>query len=167
MADASHILFVGIGSPHGDDQIGWRVADELTNLTSQVDRQEHEDLEKWQVRKAKSPVDVLNWLDSRGLIRRLIICDACRSAATHGGVGTGTVHCWIWPTEELESIQFTGSHDMGIAAVLDLARTLDRLPPKIDIWGIEIDSVEPAADISACLEHTASLAAQRIAWSTR
>ena len=166
MADSSHILLVGIGSPHGDDQIGWRVADELVAALSKRDRQEW--LDTWRIHKAKSPLDLLNWLeaDSRGPVRHLIICDACQSASSPADICAGAIHCWSWPDEELPSVRFSGSHDLGLAAVLHLARALDRLPPRIDIWGVEVDRLERATDLSSQLKRTPALVARRIREST-
>src|SRR5688572_26163325 len=46
-------LVVGIGSDHGDDRVGWLVADALqTRAPADVS-----------VRHAKTPLDLLDWLD--------------------------------------------------------------------------------------------------------
>ncbi|MGI9427921.1 MAG: hypothetical protein ACR2NM_04645, partial [Bythopirellula sp.] len=97
-------LIVGIGSPHGDDQAGWLVAERLaTDL-------DHDNIA---VRKATSPVQLLDWLDS---IDRLVVCDACR------GLGdVGELRRWLWPSPELADGSWSGTHDFSLIAVLQLA----------------------------------------------
>lgn len=113
-------LIVGIGSPHGDDQIGWRVADRFASSTEQ----DHID-----VRRAKSPVDLLDWLED---VRRLVICDSCR------GLGrVGAMRRWKWPAPEISEIALSGTHTLSLPAVLALAKTLGRLPDDVLIWAIE------------------------------
>ena len=89
-----------------------------------------------EVRIAKSPLDLLNWLDECGNnpFDCLLICDACR-----GLKDTGSVRHWTWPTDELHHCRFSGTHDFGLAATLTLADQLGRLPPVVAIWGIPID----------------------------
>ena len=124
-------LIVGIGSAHGEDQVGWLVAEEVRRLLFQVPADPRVD-----VRIAKSPLDLLNWLDECGNnpFDGLLICDACR-----GPEGSGSVRRWIWPTDELKHFRFSGTHDFGLAATLTLADQLGRLPPVVAIWGIPID----------------------------
>jgi len=125
-------LIVGIGSPQGDDSAGWLVADELVGC---VER------EGVRVRKAKSPADLLDWLEG---VERLIVCDACR------GLGRpGRIRCWIWPTTELADLHFSGTHDLSLLAVLALARQLGRLPARVVIWAVESanrGAAEPMSD---------------------
>ena len=92
-------LVAGIGSPHGDDQAGWLVADRLT-------RELHRD--DVAVRKATSPTELLNWLDGT---ERLIVCDACC------GLGNaGDVRRWPWPHDELFNAAWSGTHDLPLPA---------------------------------------------------
>ncbi len=87
-------LFVGIGSPHGNDRLGWAIADELAQRLG-----DHAGL--MDVRKAKSPVDLLDWLDGR---ERVFLCDACRMH-----LDTGTIRCWEWPHAEISRTITGGS----------------------------------------------------------
>lgn len=113
-------LFVGIGSPHGDDQAGWLVAD---GLKAKID---HHDVA---VRKATTPSVLIDWLDD---ISRLIVCDACR------GLGrAGEVRSWNWPACELSDVDWSGTHDCSLPAVLQMADRLGRLPRRVMIWTVE------------------------------
>ena len=113
------ILVVGIGSAHGDDQAGWRVVQQLQNRI---------DDHSLSVQLAKSPVDLLDWLDG---IRHLIICDASR------GLGEpGTIHSFRWPSQDFD-IETSGTHNLNLTAVLQLATELGRLPEVVELHLIE------------------------------
>lgn len=149
---SAKILFVGIGSPHGDDQLGWHVADALADRLQTSDTAFPEEvttglnspmLSKGHiaVRKAGNPVDVLDWIEG---IERLIICDACRS-----GGPPGLAYRWNWPDRAIELVRSNGSHDLGLAGVLRLADRLQRIPPVVIVWGVEADGLKPQDDLSA------------------
>ena len=113
-------LIVGIGSPHGDDQAGWLVVDQL----SKTCRQRHVAMGK-----ASAPVDLLDWIDG---IEQLVVCDASR------GLGqVGTIRRWSWPNDGLQQARWSGTHDLSLPEVLQLAQRLDRLPHQVAIWSVE------------------------------
>jgi hydrogenase maturation protease len=132
------ILIVGIGSSHGDDRAGWRVAELLA---------ERLDQDNIDVRQAASPVQLLSWLAG---VRQLIICDACR-----GLDAPGRVHRWNWPSKELSDVAWSGTHDLSLPAVLALAERLGHLPRVVIVWAIEGSPggpVEPMSrDVAAVL----------------
>lgn len=117
----SKTLVVGIGSPHGDDQAGWQVADRLAAIEVAQCRA--------RVRKARSPTDLLDWLD---VVERLIVCDAC-----HGLGLIGQLRRWEWPSRELSDVAWSGTHDLPLPAVLQLASKLGCLPKHVVVWGVE------------------------------
>lgn len=122
----NRVLFVGLGSPHGDDQVGWRVAESL-RVQGQID-----------VRQAAIPADLLHWLDH---IEALYLCDACRGRGT-----IGSLHRWAYRRGESGRVELlaavarlrsTGSHNLGLGQVLDLAERLGILPEVIVLWAVE------------------------------
>jgi len=121
MSRADSQLFVGIGSPFGDDQLGWIVADE-------IERYGHPNTH---VRRGQSPADLFDWLDGH---ERLIVCDACYSAEQ-----PGTWRRFDWPAVEIEDVEFAGTHDMNLAATLKLAEQLGMLPKQMTIWCMAVD----------------------------
>jgi hydrogenase maturation protease len=131
MSDSS--LLVGIGSPYGDDRVGWDVARRVAQVLGDA----------LPVRCLRTPADLLDLLQG---IETLDICDALAS-----DVAVGSVHCWTWPAPEIECASFIGSHDLSLPAVLALAETLGRLPALVRIWGIGVkpgvawDSLSAAA----------------------
>ena len=92
---------IGVGRPHGDDQLGWLIADRLSNQDG------------------------------------------------HGTGKSGTWKRWTWPDVAIIQQRFAGSHDFGLTAVLNLAARLGRLPRTVMIWGVEVETCEPAAAMSS------------------
>lgn len=124
-------LFVGLGSAHGDDQVGWLVADGLAGDVSPT----------LQVRRAAAPADILDWLEAD--VAALIVCDACR-----GNEPLGTIHNWSWPCAAIRSAQFVGTHNLALPAVLELAGCIRALPADVSIWSVEIGDCSPGAEVS-------------------
>ncbi|MCA9040218.1 MAG: hydrogenase maturation protease [Planctomycetaceae bacterium] len=130
MISNSSTLIVGIGSPHGDDQVGWEIARRIQKSAEGfVD-----------VHLARTPPDLLDYIHG---YKQLIICDAC-----HGAGGIGSDHHWDWPAEQLEGICWSGTHQVSLTTVLALAAQLDRLPSQVQIWGIEIEQSQPGHQMS-------------------
>jgi hydrogenase maturation protease len=113
-------LVVGIGSPHGDDRVGWVIAERIAELVGH----------RFDVRCARSPAELLDWLEG---VVELHVCDAF---TRHTEVGAA--QCWDWPSPEIEGALFHGSHDFSLPAALALAEQLGRLPARVRIWGIAI-----------------------------
>ncbi len=144
------ILFVGLGSPHGDDQIGWLVADRLAqapDLSCSVT-----------IRKAAVPLDLLDWLDG---IEILHLCDAAETSKA-----IGELDRWDWQAAGADSfssrqllpflqrLPARGSHDFELPSVLDLAAKLHRLPARIIVWTIAGHRFEPGECLSLELRQT-------------
>lgn len=123
--------FIGVGSPHGDDQIGWLIADEVKSRFGNEMR----------VHRVRSPLEILDNLED---VDWLGLCDGCR------GLGRlGEWKRWNWPVLHSVDSSFAGSHDFGLVATLHLARQLGRLPASVVIWGIEIGLVDPMSVVSS------------------
>jgi hydrogenase maturation protease len=141
-------LFVGIGSPHGDDQVGWHVAERLRGRLSSVDG--------ILIRRAILPIDLVDWLDEIG---HLHVCDACQS-----GAPPGSLHRWDWsaagrmdadgpsPFDNFSLLRSTGTHNCGLGEVLCLARKLGCLPSRVTVWGVEAAQFEPNNPLSGQLQ---------------
>jgi hydrogenase maturation protease len=126
-------LFIGLGSAHGDDRAGWLVADDLAALAPTT----------LLIRRAAAPMDLLHWLDG---IRRLGVCDACCGAGR-----AGHWQRWTWPTAAIDCLRATGSHDLGLPAVLNLAARLGLLPDEVFVWGIEVAQCQPNDAVSSAV----------------
>lgn len=114
-----HTCVAGLGSPHGDDQFGWLVADRLAAES------ERRAMSNVVVRRAGSPSQVLDWLDG---CERLILVDACR------GDLEGDFLSLRWPAAEIEQLRSSGSHDYTVWQALELASRLGRLPRECRLW---------------------------------
>lgn len=113
------IKIIGIGSPFGDDQVGWRVADQLkTELP-------HIAIEKSD-RPGPRLVSLLQGADT------VILIDAVMS-----GAAVGAIHLLDYP-ELPNSTYFLSSHGFGVLEGLQLAEALGILPKNLSIYGIEI-----------------------------
>lgn len=122
---------IGVGSPHGDDQVGWLIADRLAVRGYR----------EFPIEKVATPLEILDRLEN---VAWLGICDAC-----HGSGKAGTWNRWTWPNVELTQQRFAGSHDFSLTAVLNLAARLGKLPQTVVIWGVEVETCQPAEAISA------------------
>jgi hydrogenase maturation protease len=121
---------IGIGSPHGDDQVGWLIAEEL----------QHQKIDGLIVHKAQLPLDILDHVEG---VEWLGICDACQ------GLGCdGKWQQWTWPDPNIAQQKFAGSHDISLTGTLELAARLKRLPTTVTIWGVEISRCAPESEVS-------------------
>jgi hydrogenase maturation protease len=142
MSSRGGILIVGVGSFHGDDRIGWYVAQRLVDTGI-----ESADV---CVRTAQVPLDLMNWISD---FETLHVVDACASdiagpcwrridcSGTTGGTvasgppGIGTRHA-------------SGTHGWSLPDVLDLARRLGQLPSRVVVWAVESSQFEPGTEIA-------------------
>lgn len=136
------ILVVGVGSPHGDDQAGWRVAEAL----------QRECIEGVNIRFARSPSDLLDWMEG---VSNLVVIDACR-----GPSDVGSIHRWAWPAPEIARLTWSGTHDLGLPTVLELAERLGKLPKEVTIWSIHAGAAEAysplSEDVAAVVDEAAT-----------
>lgn len=137
-------LIVGIGSPHGDDAVGWRAIERLGRIVAPA------------VRKValREPMDLPLHLDG---CRRLWIVDACRS-----GRPLGSVQRLSWPDQRIEYVGASSSHGLGIDAALRLVEALGRLPERVVIFAVEAANAAPGDGVSAEVEAALSVVEQRL-----
>lgn len=114
---------IGIGSPFGLDQIGKIMIDKL---------------------RAELPIQEnveLVYLDRPGyyLLEHLRDTDTVHLIdAIQSDKPLGYIHCYHYPNIDFKSQQLTSSHAWDLKQVLLLAETLEYLPNKLVIHGIEI-----------------------------
>ena len=120
-------LLIGFGAPdRGDDIAGWSVADSVTSWPAE--------------RRSSGSVELVSSWD---LDDDVVIVDAMRS-----GADPGTVRRFDAVAEPLPIGTFRSSHAFGPGAIVELARSLGRLPRTLTVYGIEIGTVEHGAPVS-------------------
>jgi hydrogenase maturation protease len=140
------VLIVGIGSPHGDDQAGWLVADALQRSLNHF----HRPHLACGVKKAVVPLDLLHWLEH---VDVLILCDACQSDAPAGHIQqfpltnstTGRLHNTL-PDSDACSTRAT--HGFDLIQVLQLIQITSGRLPNTTLWVISGTSFSPGSAIS-------------------
>ena len=136
-------LVVGLGAPdRGDDAVGAAVVRAVAVL----------DLPGVQVIEHEDPTALID-LWSR--------CDLCVVVdAVVSGQAPGTVHVLETgrDAEPLPSSGWAvtgrgGTHAFGIASAVELARAMDRLPPRLVVVGVEATGFEHGAPLTAPVAH--------------
>ena len=138
-------VVVGLGSAHGDDQIGWLVANEIARQLGSGRT----------VFNLTSPIDLTCRLEVN---RNAVIIDA-----VHSDHVASPALRWVWPSPELAVLRRSGTHAIGLPESLELAAQLGRLPESVVIWGIAGRTFAPGQDVSSELQSLVpQLAAQII-----
>ena len=120
------VLILGIGSPFGDDRVGW-VAVEMLQRSATLAATGGGSV-VFAVLDRPGTLLLAHWHDADCVI----VVDAVRS-----GAPPGTRH--RLEPGEWAATEPVSSHGFGLAAALELARALDDLPPHLVLHGIEID----------------------------
>jgi len=137
----STTLLVGIGSGHGDDAIGWRVAEAIAaRLPACLPA-------RFRVAVPSTPIGLIDLLDG---VERLYVCDAfvreddgVDSAGECEAIDAGRcglVSRWRWPDAAIGQTSFCGTHDLSLVAVLRLAESIHALPAEVHVIGIRIEA---------------------------
>jgi hydrogenase maturation protease len=122
---------LALGSPHGDDRVGWEV----------VERLRQEQVPGIALAALHEPIGLFDHL---GDCEALLLIDACRS-----GAPPGTIIRMDWPGSILKGQKGISTHGFGLASALALAQALGRLPPRVVLIGAEVQTCDPGAEISA------------------
>jgi len=129
----STVRILGIGSPAGDDQAGWLTVDALE--ASGVSRR----FAPGQITSARLDrpgAGLISLLENTAWV---ILVDAMQSNGKAGEIRSLNLEDWAAYSHGLSS------HGFGVLDALSLARELGNLPPRLDLYGIEIGSVIPGA----------------------
>ncbi len=162
-------LVVGIGSPNGDDQAGWRVIDMLQTRMAGV----------CQLRYAKVPHELIDSLDNVDLLH---IVDACVVGDQNEGVGRYELVCSedvagnhdvALNTQQkdqvipLPRLRCDTTHHLDLVSVIRLASQLRKLPSRVSVWTIPGRQFGPGAPLdTACqdpIRHCADQIARELA----
>jgi hydrogenase maturation protease len=122
------LVIVGLGSPFGDDQIGWAAIDRLlqAGVAAAV--------------RARDGIDLLLALEGHD---EAIVIDASAPSGCPGRIGR-----YDWPNADLSDDMLWSTHGLGLTAALKMAAALGRLPRRIAIYAVEADANAPADALS-------------------
>lgn len=135
---------LGLGSPYGDDQVGWRVAQRLA---------ERGDVSATVV-ALPNPTQTLDYFEGA---LRLVIVDGCQS-----GAAPGTIYRWKWPEAPLAPRQMRSTHGVELDAALRLAQSLQWALPQVVLYCIECESCRLGEDLTPAVAHAAVKLERRI-----
>ncbi len=122
----SKILILGIGSPFGDDRLGWAAVEALQRSSALA--AVAGGCISFAVLDRPGALLLAQWRDAD----YVMVVDAVRS-----GAPPGTRHR-LEPGEWIAR-EPVSSHGFGLAAALELARALNDLPSHLAVYGMEID----------------------------
>lgn len=171
MESSCRTLVVGIGSPHGDDQAGWHVAESLRDLISgsRDDLRDPAGNTDLLIRNATIPLDLLDWLDGVDTLHVIDACDSpdqpgtiCRLEWSEDGSGQSIDRVLKAPT-----LRRGSSHDLGVVDVLQLAERVRSLPPRVVIWAVTGSQFGPGAALDESVRDGAVAVISRIAAELR
>ncbi|MCL5061150.1 MAG: hydrogenase maturation protease [Candidatus Thermoplasmatota archaeon] len=148
----SRVRILGIGSPSGDDQAGWLTVDAL--LAAGVQHGDGVSIEKLD----RPGAGLITHL---GNASRVILIDAVQNGDQPGRIRRFDQK--DWPTYG----QGFSSHGFGVLDALLLARALGGMPPRLDLYGVEIGGVvqgaQPGTEVqAAALQLAAIIAAELV-----
>ena len=125
----SELRVLGIGSPFGDDQLGWEVVkllEQFPDLNPFIPGQ-------LQLIYCDRPGMYLLEL-MRGA-NTIFLIDAVKTGSV-----CGTLH--RFKNQEIEAVNSPlSSHALGIAYAIKMGRALDELPPNVILYGMEIGDI--------------------------
>jgi len=124
------IRIIGIGSPFGDDQLGWKMITVLEQESSTIP------VSEWTLVRCDSPSSLLSLMNGAECV---YLIDAVQTGAT-----PGTIH--RWQGEEIINFAHSlSSHGIDVASVIALGKALAELPPTLILYGIElsIETITP------------------------
>lgn len=138
---------IGVGSPSGDDQVGWRVVELLQREPRDAGRQ-------WETCICRNPaVELMPQLQD---VAGVVLVDAQRTGEIPGTV------CRYEDGAALVQGHLFSSHGLGVADVLRLADALGTLPQPLIVYGIEAAACAPLSDLSPTVSAVLPMVRDRI-----
>lgn len=139
-------LVIGIGNPdRGDDAVGVQVARQVAAEHLDVLALEFDDpseaLDAW---APEDTVIVADAVSSGGRAGDIHVVDAAEQRLPAGNWSAG------------------GTHALGLAAVIELARTLDLMPRRLVVVGVEAGQVDHGAALSEAVQAAVPAAAEAV-----
>ena len=139
-------LIIGLGSPHGDDRVGWEVIHALGHVGAQSP--------SVIISVVSQPWDLLDHFQSQDLA---ILVDACVTGQPPGTIIEVDV-------DDLKQYprSRSSSHGSTVPAAIEMAVALGTCPKRLVILGIEVAAWKPDSPLTPAVEHAIPRAAERI-----
>ncbi|WP_133130776.1 hydrogenase maturation protease [Legionella yabuuchiae] len=138
---------LGIGSPFGDDQVGWHVANRLK-------QQIGPDSERLLITACDRPgTRILELMRSAD---KVFLIDAVMT-----GAPAGTVH-YLKNEEIISFPNGLSTHGIGIIDAIEIGKALNELPKQIVLYGIEIENVSKNFKLSKIIERAIEKTVSRL-----
>jgi len=118
-------LIVGLGSPYGDDKIGWVACEQLKMDIGHLSTVDFVTCDR----------SGLEWLTKMSDAGQVLFVDAMRSGEKPGTVRKIDLSADQWSEYPAK----LSSHGINIMDAIDLAQSLGELPETISVWGVEIE----------------------------
>jgi hydrogenase maturation protease len=123
----TELRILGIGSPFGDDQLGWAIVNALQQRTSL----HHFTPNQLQMSCCDRPG--MHLLKLMSNTKSVFLIDAVKS-----GAPIGTLHCVM--NKDIEGIDNAlSTHGLGIAEAMKMGAALNELPERVVLYGVEIN----------------------------
>ena len=142
-------MVVGIGSPNGDDQAGWRVIDLLSSRVTDV----------CELRQAKVPHELIDWIDDVDVLHVVDANEASEndSAVSRYHVVADDHDVALLSTQDgqvatMPRLRSNNSHQMDLRSVVQLARQLEKLPDEINVWTVPGREFGPSETVNAACQ---------------
>jgi len=146
----SQLHVLGIGSPFGDDKLGWEVVTVLQQLQSL------KQFTPEQLHLACYDRPGMALLDKIRVAQSVFLIDAVKT-----GAAVGTLH--LFKNEEIEALGNPfSSHALGIAEAIKMGAILNLLPQNIVLYGMEIADVQMQFSISPPIEQAIKVLSSRV-----
>ena len=126
------VRIVGVGSPLGDDALGWEA---IRKLQSELSPQPG--IEFYRLDGGQRLLDLMDGLGS------LLVIDALEPKGNPGGILR-----FNWPDLRLETLRPGSTHQIGPAEALRLASAIKTLPARVVIYGMEAERFDPQQELS-------------------
>ncbi len=136
----SGICIIGLGSPHGDDQIGWELLRQMEIESAAADSVrlrvcatlDGELLEFWRDALLAIIVDAVNGTGPPGTVRRFSLHPRDRATVP-------------------DAVRALSSHGLELPEFIELAHALGILPRRLLLFGVEVEACAPFGSLSSPL----------------
>ena len=125
-------MVIGIGSSHGDDQIGWKVIDELASR----------EIGGLTLKKLATPFELIDEIDRANEVHIVDAVTCASEKVTRARYGDHQNNAVFAETKN------QGTHDFGLLRSLELAESLGKPTDHITLWLGTGETFEPLTAMS-------------------